>query len=283
MRVPAARSSRVVSLDLWLPPATSIAIASRGACYNRRAVAILSEPEVPAAAPSSLPQRVFSPIARDYDRPALVLSLFQYRRWHRFLLSRLELPPGGRVLDMATGTGAIAFDLLQRADVEVVGADVTRSMLVKAMARASANGRAQALQLLECTAEVPPFARRSFDAVTFAYLLRYVADVPATLCSLANLVKPGGTMVSLDFAVPRGIWYPLWRLYVDAVLPNAGWAFSREWREVGAFLGPSIRDFHRRWPEQRLINAWRDAGFVDVRSRRLSLDGAIVIWGRKAA
>lgn len=238
----------------------------------------------PAASESAgLPRRIFSPLARDYDRPALVLSLFQYRRWHRFLLSLLDLPPGARVLDMATGTGAIALDLLKRPRVDVVGADVTRSMLVQAQARASANGRADALQLLECNAESPPFSRESFDAITFAYLLRYVADVPATLRALADLLKPGGMMASLDFAVPRGVWYPLWRLYVDAVLPASGRAFSREWRDVGAFLGPNIRAFCRRWPEERLMEAWREAGLVDVRSRRLSLGGGLIVWGRKPA
>jgi demethylmenaquinone methyltransferase/2-methoxy-6-polyprenyl-1,4-benzoquinol methylase len=70
---------------------------------------------------------VFSPIARDYDTPALVLSLFRYRAWHRFLLSRLDLPPGARVLDMATGTGAIALDLHERG-VDVVACDVTRAI-----------------------------------------------------------------------------------------------------------------------------------------------------------
>jgi demethylmenaquinone methyltransferase / 2-methoxy-6-polyprenyl-1,4-benzoquinol methylase len=230
---------------------------------------------------TGLPRRIFSPIARDYDRPAMVLSLFHYRRWHRFLLSRLGAAPGGRVLDMATGTGAIAFDVLGQSDAEVIGADVTRPMLLQAQARADGrfDGR---LSLIECTAEAPPFAAESFDAVTFAYLLRYVGDVPGTLRTLAGLLRRGGTMASLDFAVPRGAWNPLWRLYTGAVLPAGGRLFSREWSEVGSFLGPSIRDFYRRWPEERLLEAWRDAEFVDVHARGLSLGAAIVIWGTKS-
>jgi len=234
-----------------------------------------------AAAAAELPRRVFTPIARDYDQPALVLSLFQYRRWHRFLLSRLQLPPGAHVLDMATGTGALAFDLLSQTDAHVTGADITRPMLLEAKARADGrlDGR---LRLVECSAEAPPFTDQSFDAITFAYLLRYVSDVPATLGGLARLLKPGGTMASLDFAVPSGIWYPLWRLYTGIVLPAGGRLFSKHWKDVGAFLGPSIRDFNRCWPEDRLREAWHDAGFADVRSRRLSLGGAIVTWGTKA-
>lgn len=228
-----------------------------------------------------VPRRIFSPIAADYDRPAQVLGLFQYRRWHRFLLSRLDLPPGSLVLDVATGTGAMALDLLGRPGVRVVGADITRPMLLRAMGRAA--GAAADLQLTECTAEAPPFRDGTFDAITSGYLLRYVADVPATLTALSRLLKPGGMMAMLDFAVPRGVWYPLWRVYTDMVLPTGGRLFSRDWRDVGAFLGPNIRDFYKRWPEPSLLESWRDAGFEDVRSRRLSLGGALVIWGRTAA
>jgi ubiquinone/menaquinone biosynthesis C-methylase UbiE len=145
-----------------------------------------------------LPHRVFSPIARDYDTPALVLSLFRYRAWHRFLLSRLDLPPGARVLDMATGTGAIALDLRRCRGVEVVGGDVTREMLCQAEQRAKRSN--VDLDLVECTAEAPPFTDQSFDAITFAYLLRYVSDVSGTLEALGSLLKPGGMMASLDFA-----------------------------------------------------------------------------------
>ena len=241
----------------------------------------LREAEASAQSTADVPRRIFSPIANGYDRPALVLSLFQYRRWHRFMLSRLALAPGARVLDMATGTGALAIDLLARPGVRVVGGDITRPMLVQAQRRVDGrfDGR---LGLVECSAEAPPFADASFDAITFAYLLRYVDDVPQVLDMLARLVKPGATMASLDFAVPSGAWYPLWRVYTDIFLPTGGRLFSREWRNVGAFLGPSIRDFYQRWPEKRLLKAWRDAGFADVRSRRLSLGGAIVIWGRKS-
>lgn len=227
-----------------------------------------------------LPHRVFSPIARDYDTPALVLSLFRYRAWHRFLLSRLDLPPGARVLDMATGTGAIALDLLQRRGAAVVAGDVTREMLRRAEQRAKRSN--VDLDLVECTAETPPFSDGSFDAITFAYLLRYVRDVRNTLDALGSLLKPGGMMASLDFAVPGGLWYPLWRLYTGVALPAGGLLFSRDWQRVGAFLGPNIRDFYHRWPEDRLLSAWRDAGFSNVRSRRLTLGGAIVIWGVKS-
>lgn len=228
------------------------------------------------------PRRIFSPVAANYEAPAQVLSLLQYSRWHRFLLSKVDAPPGGRVLDMATGTGAVARRLCERDGLRVTGADVTRPMLVQALRRSGSNGTGRP-DFVECTVEAPPFAAGRFDAVVFTYLLRYVADVPGTLSELARVLKPGGVMASLEFAVPRGPAYPLWRLYTAVGLPLGGAIFSPDWRRVGAFLGPSIRDFYRRWPEERLLDLWRQCGFPDVQSRRLSLGGAIVTWGRKAA
>jgi len=230
---------------------------------------------LPASA-AETPRRLFSPIASNYDRPAQVLGLLQYSRWHDFLLSRLDLPPQGHVLDMATGTGALAVRLARLDGLRVTGADITRPMLLQTAARSG--GR---VDLVECTAEAAPFANASFDAVIFTYLLRYVADVPATLAELARALKPGGTMASLDFAVPRGIWYPLWRLYTAVGLPLGGALLSPAWRRVGSFLGPSIRGFYHRWPEERLLQLWRESGFPDAQAKRLSLGGAIVIWGTK--
>jgi len=230
---------------------------------------------LPASA-AETPRRLFSPIASNYDRPAQVLGLLQYSRWHDFLLSRLRLSPGERVLDMATGTGALAVRLAQRDGIRVTAADITRPMLLQTAGRSG--GR---VALVECSAEAVPFVEGAFDAVIFSYLLRYVADVPATLSELARTLKPGGTMASLDFAVPRGIWYPLWRIYTAVGLPLGGALVSPAWRRVGSFLGPSIRDFYRRWPEEALLQLWHDGGFPDSQAKRLSLGGGIVTWGTK--
>lgn len=235
-----------------------------------------------------VPRRLFSPIAHNYDRPAFTLSLFQYRRWHRFMLSRLDfdgitaVDGPARVLDVATGTGALAFDVLARwAGLRVVGADITRAMLREAQARAGCDGAGGRLELVECDAEAAPFRDESFDALLFAYLLRYVSDVPGTLRTLVRLLRSGGTMVSLDFAVPSGLAYLLWRLYTGLLLPAGGRLYSKAWQEASGFLGRSIRGFYERWPEERLLEEWTRSGLVDVQARRLSLGGAIVMWGRR--
>jgi demethylmenaquinone methyltransferase/2-methoxy-6-polyprenyl-1,4-benzoquinol methylase len=224
---------------------------------------------------------LFSGVASSYELASQLLSYGQYRRWHRSLVEKLVLPEPALVLDMATGTGAVAFRVARRPQVRVIAADVTRAMLLQAQARAARDGRPPPIDLIECTAEAVPFPDAAFDAVIFTYLLRYVSDVPATLRELTRVVRPGGMMLSQDFAVPRGVFYPLWRLHTDLVLRLGGALISPGWRRAGAFLGGSIRDFYWRWPEERILQLWRECGFPDVKAKRLSLGGALIMWGTR--
>jgi demethylmenaquinone methyltransferase/2-methoxy-6-polyprenyl-1,4-benzoquinol methylase len=219
---------------------------------------------------------LFAPLGPTYDRYASLLSFGQDPRWRRFLVSVTDAGPGRTVLDVATGTGAVARELLRQKACSVVGLDQSPEMLAEARRRLPAD-----VTLVEGNAEELPFEDESFDALTFTYLLRYVDDPPATLHELARVVRPGGTVAGLEFAVPRGGWHPLWELYVRVGLPLAGRVISPGWAEVGGFLGPSIRRFYEEWPEPRLLDLWRDAGIDDVTSRRLSLGGGIVTWGRR--
>jgi demethylmenaquinone methyltransferase/2-methoxy-6-polyprenyl-1,4-benzoquinol methylase len=111
--------------------------------------------------------------------------------------------------------------------------------------------------------------------------LRYVDDPAATMRELARVVRPGGTVAMLEFGLPRGIWRLLWELYVRVGLPAAGAVVSPAWREVGSFLGPSIRTFYERYPVSRILELWRDAGLRDVHARRLSVGGGLVVWGTR--
>jgi demethylmenaquinone methyltransferase/2-methoxy-6-polyprenyl-1,4-benzoquinol methylase len=219
---------------------------------------------------------LFAPLGPTYDRFATLLSLGQDPRWRRFLVSRVDAGSGDTVLDVATGTGAVVRELQRQKGCKVVGVDQSPEMLAEARRRLGPE-----LELVEASAEHLPFSDASFDALTFTYLLRYVADPPATLRELARVVRPGGSIASLEFGVPRGLWRPLWEAYVRAVLPAAGRLISPGWTRVGDFLGGSIRGFYAVWPEEKLLRAWRDAGVEDVRLRRMSLGGGIVIWGRR--
>ena len=180
------------------------------------------------------------------------------------------------MLDVATGTGAVARELMRAHGCRVVGLDQSREML------AEARRRAAGIEYVEGTAELLPFADASFDHLTFTYLLRYVDDPGATLRELARVVRPGGTVAMLEFGVPRGLWRPLWNLHVRIGLPLAGRLISPGWHEVGRFLGGSIRDFHARYPQPALLGLWREAGIEDVQARRPSLGAALVVWGRRS-
>ncbi|MDX6478925.1 MAG: demethylmenaquinone methyltransferase / 2-methoxy-6-polyprenyl,4-benzoquinol methylase [Gaiellaceae bacterium] len=219
---------------------------------------------------------LFAPLGPTYDRYAALLSFGQDPRWRRFLVSRIVAGPGDRVLDVATGTGAVARELIRRHGCRVVGLDQSPEMLAEARRRLGED-----VELVEGRAEDMPFADASFDALTFTYLLRYVDDPAATLKELARVVRVGGTIASLEFAVPRGLWRPAWELYVRLGLPAAGRVLSPGWHEVGRFLGPSIRGFYARYPLARVLELWREAGIEDVQARRLSLGGGVVIWGRR--
>jgi demethylmenaquinone methyltransferase/2-methoxy-6-polyprenyl-1,4-benzoquinol methylase len=216
---------------------------------------------------------LFSDLGPRYDRMGAILSFGQDARWRRFLVSRIG-PSRPLVLDVATGTGLVAREIVDRGIGRVIGLDRSEPMLRSRTARAAqANvlGRAEAL----------PFPEASFDALTVTYLLRYVDDPGATLRELARVVRPGGVVAMLEFGLPRGIWRPLWELYVRVGLPGAGAVVSPAWRDVGRFLGPSIRVYYNRYPLDAVLELWREAGLRDVQARRLSLGGGVVVWGRR--
>lgn len=227
-------------------------------------------------------RRLFAPLGGTYDRYSRLLSFGQDPRWRRFLVSRIAAGPDHTVLDVATGTAAVAIELARRTGCHVVGLDQSPEMLEAARARVAAAGLAEHVELAEGTADALPFPDGSFDALTVTYLLRYVDDPAATLRELARIVRPGGTIASLEFAIPGWPWRPAWELYVRVGLPVLGRAISPGWHEVGRFLGPSIRSFYARHPLSELLELWRSAGIMDVRHRRLSLGGGVVIWGRRA-
>jgi demethylmenaquinone methyltransferase / 2-methoxy-6-polyprenyl-1,4-benzoquinol methylase len=225
---------------------------------------------------------LFAPLGPTYDRYARLLSFGQDPRWRSFLVSRIPAA-ATRVLDVASGTAAVSIELARRAPSrEVIGVDQSTEMLDAGRARVLAAGLGERIDLREGRADSLPFGDAEFDALTFTYLLRYVDDPAATMRELARVVRPGGTIAMLEFGVPSGIWRPLWELYVRVGLPGAGVLVSPAWREVGSFLGPSIRGFYERYPLEALLELWRDAGISDLHVRRLSVGGGVVMWGTRA-
>jgi demethylmenaquinone methyltransferase/2-methoxy-6-polyprenyl-1,4-benzoquinol methylase len=236
-----------------------------------------------ASSENAFAEGLFEGLPRRYDRLAEVLSLRQNARWRREVVKEVARFQPMRILDVATGTAGVAIALAAAADAEIVGVDISEPMLEQGRARIQAAGLDHRVRLQHARAEALPFPPDSFDAVTFTYLLRYVADPAATLNEMARVLRPGGGMASLDFYVPsHPLWRLSWRLYTRALMPSGGYLLGgRAWWNAGRFLGPNIEDFYRRWPLHRIFEAWREAGMVDVEDRVMSLGGGLVMWGRK--
>ncbi|HEX5289095.1 MAG TPA: class I SAM-dependent methyltransferase [Streptosporangiaceae bacterium] len=232
-------------------------------------------------------RRLFAPLPARYDRLEELLSLGQNGRWRRAMVDRVmpAAGPGGLVLDVASGTAGVAIQVARRTGAAVVGVDLTEPMLRQGLGRVSRSGQGDRIRLVTGRAEQLPFADGTFDALTFTYLLRYVADPQATLAELARVVRPGGLVASLEFGVPAGRgWRAGWWLYTRLVLPAAGLVTGgREWYRVGRFLGPDISRHYRRYPVEWTVRAWRQAGLRDVGTAAMSCGGGLVMWGQRPA
>ncbi len=233
--------------------------------------------------PNGFARQLFDGLPDRYDRLAEVLSMGQNGRWRRAMVDAVASSDPLSILDVATGPAGVAMELAARTGGWVTGVDLTPEMLRKGAANVARSPYRRRISLLVGRAEQLPFADGTFDALTFTYLLRYVADPSATIRELVRVVKPGGTIASLEFHVPpTAFWHAMWFLYTRAVLPTAGLLTGgREWFDVGRFLGPSISTHYRSFPLQWHVAQWGEAGIRDVSVRLMSLGGGLVMAGRK--
>jgi demethylmenaquinone methyltransferase / 2-methoxy-6-polyprenyl-1,4-benzoquinol methylase len=221
--------------------------------------------------------QLFQGLPRWYDQVGAAMSFGQDPRWRRALVDAVDPQPGQRILDVASGTGMVAFALAERAQCEVVGLDQSEAMLGVARRRAPDRGSGR-VSFVQGEAEHLPFPDNEFDALSFTYLLRYVDDPAATMRELARVVKPGGRIGMLEFDVPPSVpLKALWRLHTRAGLPLLGRLVSNSWYEVGRFLGPNIEQFHAAYPD--LPQLWKDAGIRNVVARPMSFGAGLVMWG----
>ena len=229
-------------------------------------------------------RRIFDPVAGSYELWAQTLGLFQYRKWRRHLVSRLGTAQEGLLLDVCTGPAGVAMEMAAAGGRRVVGVDLSRKMLGAGVAVVQQRGLEDKVRLAQARAEALPFPDASFDAVVFTFLLRYVQDPEDVLQELVRVLRPGGRLLSLEFSVPdnRAV-RALWLLYTRIVLPVAALPISSGWRRVGRFLGPSISAFYQRYPLKELTETWKRVGMREVGLQRMSLGGAVIMWGTKGA
>ncbi|MCH8988868.1 MAG: class I SAM-dependent methyltransferase [Chloroflexi bacterium] len=227
-------------------------------------------------------RQLFDGIAAQYDWVPGLFSFFQYQRWRRYLVSRLQAGPDATVLDLCTGTAGVAMQTARTHRCRVVGVDLSHKMLSRAQRNLASNGLAGQVPLVMGRAEDLAFADDCFDAVCVTFLLRYVDDPESTMLEIIRVLKPGGRLVSLEFGVPPNpVARALWHVYTRGVLPMAGALVSRGWRNVGGFLGPSISHLYQSYTADGLRELWLRLGMLDVQVKRLSLGGGVVMWGTK--
>ena len=229
-------------------------------------------------------RRLFAGIAPQYERMGALLSFGQDARWRRFLVSRSNAVPGGRVLDVAAGTQLVSRALAAGRNVHVVAIDQSEPML-------RAGGEPNRLAGLEGMirpvlgqAEHLPFGDGSFDSVSFTYLLRYVDDPAAEVQELARVLRPGGSIAMLEFSVPEAPLARLgWWVQTRVVMRLLGTAVSPAWARTTAFLGPNISRFVAEHPIEEWVRWFQAAGIRHVRTRSFLFGSAVVLWGVKSS
>lgn len=210
-------------------------------------------------------REMFTRIAPRYDLLNHLLSARMDTVWRartarelRHILDRSE----ARVLDLCCGTGDLAFSLVRNARAQLMGADFSHTMLMRAKEKAqSVNGKAP-VPFLEADALRLPFADFSFDLVTMAFGFRNLANYEAGLREIRRVLKPGGTVGILEFTEPApGILGDAYRFYCQKVLPKIGGLISGD-ASAYAYLPKSLARFLRA---QELAQLMNEVGFKDVR------------------
>jgi len=207
-------------------------------------------------------RRLFATIADRYDLITVLLSYGQDQRWKKRLVDLAAPAPGARALDLATGTGDIAFRLAD-AGARVSGVDVTHRMIE--LARKKTASRAGPVPVFLVGDMIGlPFADESFDIATAGYGLRNVPDLRAAIDEIHRVLKRGGTALSLDFNRPSNpVVRAAYLAYLNVVGGLVGWLLHRD-ADTYRYIPASIRNYPGAVGVARLFE---DRGFVDVECR----------------
>ena len=214
-------------------------------------------------------ERMFDNISPYYDLLNRVLSLGIDRRWREHAVELLPLVPRMQVLDMATGTGDLALEILrQRPNAHVTGMDISREMLSRAQAKVAAAGLEAQVSLIAGASEAIDVPEAFFDAATVAFGVRNFEDTVGGLRELRRVLKPGGKLVVLEFSRIRT--FPVkqaFNVYFGRVLPWIGRVWSSDPRAY-RYLYESVQAF----PDGKEFgNLLESAGFVRPSWQTLTL------------
>ena len=229
--------------------------------------------EVPAAQKAGLVRQVFDSVAGRYDLMNDLMSLGVHRLWKDVLVDALAPRAGMAIVDVAGGTGDIAFRIHRRTagSAHVTVCDINPTMLATGQDRATDCGILRGLTWTTGDAEALPFADRRFDAYTIAFGLRNVTHMERALSEARRVLRPGGRLLCLEFSrVTLPLLGRIYDVWSSAMLPALGGLVAGD-RDSYRYLYESIR---RHPPQDRLAAMMGDAGLARVTWRDLS--GGIV-------
>ncbi|NET89775.1 MAG: ubiquinone/menaquinone biosynthesis methyltransferase [Kamptonema sp. SIO1D9] len=215
---------------------------------------------------SPTPQSMYSEVAQRYDLLHSILTFGLARQWHHKAARQLELPPKGRILDLATGTASLALAIATVApqDSVIIGGDINEQMLAVARKRLQKSRSQTAIELKNFSAEALPFHDCLFDAVTMAFALDDLKNRQVCLQEIFRVLKPDGQILILDLSLPDAPWMlSLYRIFLW-FLPRISHLFSEG---NSSNLSEEILAYQGRLAREELI---KNTGFTQYQAHSLS-------------
>lgn len=220
---------------------------------------------------------LFSEGPREYDFLLKILSMGRDVYWRNSIIEKARPSKGGRVLDIACGTGLVSYQFASHGN-SVVGIDVTREMLTRALALRDGKN-AKDVDLIQARAENLPLRSNVFDCATISLATRNVSNVSSTFQEMGRCVKTGGPVISMDFTRPRGrVFGAFYNFYTFRVLPTLGMVISRHWNGIFAYLAGSIE--RSKTPEQ-LSQIMEGVGLENAEVKRMTHGVTALVTGYK--
>ena len=217
-------------------------------------------------------KKIFDEVAARYDRLNALFSFGIHKLWRRRLAE--ELDGGSEILDLATGTAEVAIEVAKRRpEARIVGIDPSANMLRIAREKIDALGLADRIELVSAAAENLPFPDGRFEAATIAFGIRNTVDYRLSLGEARRVLKDGGKLLVLEFAIPKNpLFRPLYMFYFRVVMPLVGSFYGRggQYR----YLAESAAAFPQR---ERFVSDLEAAGFRNCRYRELTM-GVVALY-----